>query len=356
MKTVLMSTSSLWNCGDEFIRNGVLNLLNLKGDVRTLWWNRAKGVRCAYENDLKLNIRHCDYFVVAGTPSWINSTEYIYRYCLKRDIPIAIIGAGTRGGIWNFRQKSLLRKLSESGLVEVCLVRDEYALETLRAYGFDNVELILDPAFFATPLAVDNKVNILGWRDYMVPEKVKLRDKAKRAFDRISGGYRELRSFAAWYDGFMQDIFGQLADPKLVVLHSNREIEKAERLFGEEHVFYATDYREIFRVYSTAKRYIGSRIHGAIPSIIHGACVDVLYLVEKARVIENSAEILSKYVSDIADSIRVFYIKDRNISFPHDFAEEQTPDRDAIYSALEQEKRKIQHTLKQAKRLSNFIK
>ena len=355
MKTVLISTSSLWNCGDEFIRNGVLNLLNLKPDVRTIWWNRANEVRCAFANDLKLNIRHCDYFIVAGTPSWINSTEYIYRYCLKNNIPIAIIGAGTRGGIWNFRQKGLLRKLSKSGLVEVCMVRDEFALNTLREYGFDNATLILDPAFFVTPLAVDNRVNILGWRDYTIPEKEKLRDYAKRAIERMSGSHREIRSFAAWYDRFMQEVFHQLPSPKLVVVHSNREIEKAEELFGEEYVFYSTDYREIFRVYSAAKRYIGSRIHGAIPSFIHGACVNVLYLADKARVIENSAEILSKYVSGIANNIKVLYIKDRNISFPKDFVGAEAPDRNAIHSALEQEKKNIRKILTQAKELSKFI-
>ena len=76
MKTVLMSTSSLWNCGDEFIRNGVLNLLNLKPDVRTIWWNRAYGVRSAFANDINLNVRHCDYFIIAASPSWMDRTCY----------------------------------------------------------------------------------------------------------------------------------------------------------------------------------------------------------------------------------------------------------------------------------------
>jgi len=352
MKTVLLSTSSLWNCGDEFIRDGVLNLLNLKPEVRTIWWNRAYGVRCAYANDVKLNVKHCDYFIVAGTPTWLNNTEYIYKYCLKKDIPVALIGVGTSGAIWNFRQKDLLHKLAKSGLVEVCMVRDEFAFNTLSEYGFDNVVLALDPAFFLTPLSSDDKVNILGWRDWTFPKGVRLRDCAKRIVQKIAGSYRQLRSFATWYDGFMQGIFHQLASPKLVTVHDNREIRKAEVLFGKEYVFYSTDYRELLRVYS--RGYIGSRIHGAIPSLIHGACVNVLYFTKKARVLENSAEILSKSVDGIERSVKVLYLKNRTVNFPKDFVD-SAPDRKAISLALEQEKRHIREKLKRTAVLKAYI-
>ena len=354
MKTILISTTSLWNCGDDFIRDGVLNLLNIKSDVRTIWWNRANGVRCAFANNLKLNIRHCDYFVVAGTPTWINRTEYIYQYCLKNKIRIALIGVGTRGGIWNFRQKNLLRKLAKSGLVEVCMVRDEFALNTLRKYGFGDITLILDPAFFVKPLPTNNNINILGWRDYTVPEKMRFKSYVKRKVDFIRGKYWEIRSFAAWYDHLMQKIFDQLPNPKRVVVHDNREIKRADELFGKEYVFYSTDYREIFKVYTSAERYIGSRVHGVIPSVVHGACVNVLYLTDKAHVINNSVEVLSKYVSGIEKSIKVIYTKNRNISFPQDFVH-KIPDRNAIHLAIEKEKRNIQKKLKQATVLSGYL-
>ncbi|MCK4821426.1 polysaccharide pyruvyl transferase family protein, partial [bacterium] len=242
------------------------------------------------------------------------------------------------------RQKDLMRKLAKSGLVEVCMVRDKNALAVLKEYGFSDVTLILDPAFFVTPSAANGSVNILGWRDYKVPEKMRLRDYAKRTVERIAGKHREIVSFAAWYDRFMQDVFHQLPSPKLVVVHDNREIKRAEELFGREYVFYSTDYREIFKAYSTAGRYIGSRIHGAVPSFIHGACVNVLYFTDKAHVIENSAEILSRYVGGIENSLKVIYIKNRNISFPKDFVDE-APDRNAVRSALEQEKKTIQEKL-----------
>jgi hypothetical protein len=107
-------------------------------------------------------------------------------------------------------------------------------------------------------------------------------------------------------------------------------------------------------MYASAARYIGSRIHGAIPSLIHGACVDVLYLVDKARVIENSTQILAKYVDNIAESIRVFYIKDRNIRFRTDLADPSPPDQSAVHSAIAREKVNIQERLKQAASLSEY--
>jgi len=347
MKTILISTSSLWNCGDDFIRNGVLNLLDLPPGVRTIWWNRAHGVRNAFANDLKLNLRHCDYFVVAGTPTWINNTEYIYRHCLKHKIPIALIGVGSRGGIYNFRQKNLLRELSESGLVEICMVRDELALGTLEEYGFSNIKLIPDPAFFITPLSGDNSANILGWRDYRVPEKVKLKDRAKRATDRILGRNKEFNPFVTWYDRFMQDVFHQFPNPRVVVVHDNREIRRAEELFGKDHVFYSTDYREILKVYATARQYVGSRIHGAIPCLVHGACVNLLYLIDKSRVFQNSAEVLSKHVAGIKNSMKVLHTKNRDISYPQDFVDTM-PDRKAVHSALEKEKANIRNTLRES--------
>jgi len=67
MKTVLLGTTSLWNCGDDFIREGVLELLQLKSGVRTLWWNRGYGIKNAYANDLDTNLPLIDYFIAAST-------------------------------------------------------------------------------------------------------------------------------------------------------------------------------------------------------------------------------------------------------------------------------------------------
>ena len=67
MKTLLLSTSSLWNCGDDFIREGVMELMQFRPDVRILWWNRGYGITDTYANDLRINLPHVDYVILAGT-------------------------------------------------------------------------------------------------------------------------------------------------------------------------------------------------------------------------------------------------------------------------------------------------
>ena len=129
---------------------------------------------------------------------------------------------------------------------------------------------------------------------------------------------------------------------------------EAEELFGKEYVFYSTDYREIFKVYSAAGSYIGSRIHGAIPSIIHGASVNVLYSTDKAHVIENSTEILSQYFAGIEDCLKVIYIKNQDVSYPEEFVSKK-PDCDSIRLAINKEKMIIQEKLKQTAVLSYYL-
>lgn len=160
MKTILFSTTSLHNCGDDFIRDGLLNLINLKPKTNTIWWNRAAVIKRKFSNDLKINLSLMDYFIIAGTPKWIGKNEKIYRYCLKKRVPLSIIGVGTAGGLKNIIQKRLMEKVAASNLCEVALARDYLAKETLEKSGFQNVKLMLDTAFFNfNPQKNDSKYN-----------------------------------------------------------------------------------------------------------------------------------------------------------------------------------------------------
>ena len=165
MKTLLISTTNLWNCGDDFIREGLLELMRLKPYVRTLWWNRAYGITDTFANDLTVNLRAADYVLIAGTPEWINMTHRLYLHCLRYGIPLSLIGVGLRGGIKNVWERQLMERLATSGLVEVCTARDQVAAEFLRSLGFKDVQLTLDPAFFIRPLPGQRINSILCWRD-----------------------------------------------------------------------------------------------------------------------------------------------------------------------------------------------
>lgn len=352
MKTLLISTTSLWNCGDDFIREGLLELMQLNPYVRTLWWNRAYGITDSFANDLAVNLRAADYVLIAGTPEWIDRTYRLYLHCLRYEIPLSLVGVGLRGGIKNAWQRRLMERLATSGLVEVCTARDQVAADLLRRLGFKDVQLTLDPAFFIRPLPGQRINSILCWRDISRPNR--------RPWSRPGtwlkwklGGAPVPKECVKQYDRLMKDVFSAMPDPKLVMVHDNREIDRAEALFGPDLVFYSTDYMNMLKVYATAIRYVGSRIHGAIPALVHGAPAHLIYPSGKAVTMENSIELLRRYVKDIAQIIKVDYILDGRLRlddigacpFPHN----------ELSEALQHEHDKVRRRLKEAKELGTFI-
>lgn len=235
MKTILVSTSSLWNCGDDFIRRGLFDLMKLRPLVPTIWWNRAYGVAPTFANDLRVNLPATDYILIAGTPEWVDRNEELYRYSLRHDVPISLVGVGLRGCIRLASQARLLERVAESGLVEVCLARDRVALGFLRDCGFKDVGMTLDPAFFMQPLSTERTHNILCWRD--------IARRGPRPLGRplpwlhwMSRGKRRSKRMALMYNRLMREVFSSMAEPKIVTVHDNREISIAEQLFGPERV------------------------------------------------------------------------------------------------------------------------
>lgn len=357
MKTVLLSTSSLWNCGDDFIRDGVMELMQFRPDVRILWWNRGYGITDTYANDLSINLPHIDYVILAGTPQWVYKNERIYQYCLKKDIPLSIMGVGTRSAFSRFHS-TLMRRVAESGLCEAVLARDETAAYALKEFGFWNVELTLDPTFFMHPFNGERKINILGWRKQFTfdndpsllvryPHKVIYTQVVNKVIKRhFWSGRKEA------YDKLMVHLFSLMPQPKMVIVHDNREIEEAQKLFGSENVFYSIDYREMFKRFATARNYVGSRIHGAIPSLIHGASIHLIYTSKKALVMENAIGILSTYIKDVYKGIKVSY-----------FAEEIEPiqvyenpiNSELMDMAIRKEKERVHSILKSQPLLNSFI-
>ena len=76
--------------------------------------------------------------------------------------------------------------------------------------------------------------------------------------------------------------YEDLPDPKIAVVHDNREIAAAETLFS--NVFYSSNPNEIFRLYSRCGYYVGARIHGFVPAVLHGAAAHLIYPTDKALV------------------------------------------------------------------------
>ncbi|MFC1542117.1 polysaccharide pyruvyl transferase family protein [Candidatus Latescibacterota bacterium] len=352
MGTLLINTTSLWNCGDDFIRKGLLDLMQLRSYTKTLWWNRGYGITDSFANDLDINLQAADYILIAGTPEWIDKTERLYLHSLRHGTPLSLVGVGLKGCIRNASQRKLLERIANSGLVEVCMARDRIALDFLHSLGFKEVELILDPAFFMNPLPKKDANNILCWRDISRNNPKLLRHFMAWIRWTLKGRVA-CEQWAHMYNRLMQDIFSAMPDPKLVVVHDNREIKTAEQLFGKEHIFYSIDYLEMLKVYSTATQYVGTRIHGAIAAAIHGAPIHLIYPNKKAIVIEDSVKLLNRYFHDINKSIKVDYLTDKQMDL--DTINERPSLNNAFYNALQQEREKVRSKLKRATKLGTYM-
>lgn len=286
MKTVLLSTSACWNCGDDWIREGLLHALQLRPDVRQLWWNRGYGIGNEYQNSLAVNLPLVDYVIMAGTPEWIDKNEDVIRWCIRKKIRMAFLGIGRTGGYIPKRHRKLVRKLVGSGLVEIAIPRDKIAYELLKQMGFHPRQPLADPGLFNPPLQVLPRgeiaqqdlrdLSIVCWRGIGSPSAVE-------SYELTDTGNRRRMNSA------LLEAYQELPEPKIVVVHENREVAPAEELFGEK-VFFSSDPQELFRVYSRCRYFVGTRIHGWVAAAIHGAPGYLLYPSPKAAAVETIME------------------------------------------------------------------
>jgi len=275
VKTVLLSTSACWNCGDDWIREGLLEALQLRPDVRQLWWNRGWGIRDEYQNSLAVNLPLVDYVIMAGTPEWIDKNEVVLRWCIDKKIRLAFLGVGKTGGFIPERHGQLVRDLAASGLVEIAIPRDRIAHDLLTRWGFYPRPPLSDPALFLLPLShgLERDLSIVCWRGIGDPSAVE------------SYGLPDTGNKARMDEALVK-AYEELPSPKMVVVHENREVRPAEELFGEK-VFFSSDPAELYRFYSRCRYFVGTRIHGWVAAAIHGAPGYLLYPSPKAVVVET---------------------------------------------------------------------
>lgn len=261
MRTLLLSTTTGWNCGDDFIRWGVMAALS--PDTRVLWWNRGWGIHDEYANSLDVNLPLVDAIVFAGTPEWYDRNERLYDWALEHRTPLYFLGVGKHGGLAG--DLSPLRAVQEAGLVRVAIARDAAALDVFDRAGIA-AHVLCDPAVFAPPSPAHPNLFVVGWRSLGAAAL----DRPAPADDTVL-----TRALLAAWD--------QADAPKCVVVHDNREVAAAEHLFGAGNVYYTSDPVGMWRFYGRCRYYVGARIHGAVAAVVHGAPAHLLYANDKAR-------------------------------------------------------------------------
>jgi|GEM_PF-1795253 len=257
-RLLLVSTTNGWNLGDDLIRDGVLNLLNVAASDPVVWINRCqvavedKDRNCSWSpiwkrlrnfGDPRSLVENAKALVIAGTPEWIDTIQPFYRLAAKTGLPIWIIGVG--GG--QEGQLGHLKAAHAEGVIKVATVRDEAAKRALEISGIA-ARRFLDPAFHS---------------DSYQPAQANL-------------FIFNPRLQCSEHKRFYKDLYAQLRDRiDVIVVHEPEEYPRACDLF-DAPVFFNSDYRKHIALYRSCLIYVGGRMHGAIPSLASGALVHLI--------------------------------------------------------------------------------
>ena len=283
---LVVSTTTRWCVGDEYIAEGVLRLLDVGDEPVVFLDNVAFGFdygqhsasndKPAYPAGLCSLVSSARALVFAGTPAWLSKPLALWREAIRRKTPVWLVGVGMyqgKGDLPTLREAVHMRP----GLVPVATVRDDFAAQMLDEAGIQNVPCFYDPGFHAQhPACKANGRVILGYRhDAAFPPSMWLA-LAERFRNRIEA----------------------------IVVHQPHEIEPARALFGTEP-FYHSDYRAYGAVYARANVYVGARLHGAVAALAGGAEAHVIYVARKMAMLKRlEGELpVRLYAPDAATSI-----------------------------------------------------
>jgi len=312
----LISTTYGWNLGDDLIREGCFNLLDITGDAcffldRTMLNNRKRTYQFQ-KNTPPLDelCKASTSFIAAGTPEWYLGD--IFSACRENDLPIIIIGAGMGG-----------RSLESSKhLIKIATCRDHIAFKTFKNNGVE-AKIFLDPAFFCN----------LEHKNDTKKYDIVMNFRAGRG-----NGHD---TFNPVYIDRFKKLYSQYRDRiSIITAHEVQELIVAQSLFPDSNIFFSSDYRDYKKIYFNCKHYIGGRIHGCIPAYIGGADVHVIYHHPKMGVIKCANSILPSELGHLK-----LYNFTKDVHIPFDYEDKFITRQEFLSNYFKEYKKYIQEKL-----------
>ena len=272
---IVLSTSTFFWQGDDFIRDGVRALLprGLLADGE-VWAPRTS---CEFGEDrqplwrcartmpsIKECLKGARAFVLAGTPAWMGgSLNEWWEACIETTTPIWLIGVGR-----NLKGNEDLLERAKP-LIQVATTRDANATKMLRNAGVP-CQRFLEPGFHAP-----------YWKPKPKKLRIVLAYRGKR-----HGGEPDDDARHAVY----RAVYAKFKDRiDSVVVHQPDEIETARKLFGRT-AFFSHEPRRYAEVYCQTQCYIGGRLHGAVPVLACGGEAHLLYHADKTEALTAYAD------------------------------------------------------------------
>lgn len=275
MKSILISSTRQWNCGDEFIWFGVRRVLQAAG-VRASWvlWNRHPNVhprprlyarklwktylQPAYDNSFYLDVDGAiDYVVFAGSPEWAagNKVDPVLEYIVRNGIRASFIGVGAVGSV---PEISDLLATVLGAHTDLIVTRDANALEAVRRFPRAHQDVC--PALFSAP-----------------PDRVRKREKLGRLGIVIQATRTPWQSIPEGVEAALRPQFDQLAGKYEVeyVAHYVDDWKFAHERGIEGRTHYSSFSEDYVDIYDRFDAVVSTRVHGAgmaaslgIPSIV----------------------------------------------------------------------------------------
>jgi hypothetical protein len=261
---LVISTTVGWNIGDQFILEGVKNLIERSwGSFKCVYHDRnpSKLPRGGEESHRAILCGWADALVIAGSPGWTLECSSIYRTALDTNTPIYMIGIGA-----GCHSDELSRQVSGSkditeALIKAKLVicRDEIALSTVRKYH-SSAELLPCPAS-------------------MIPVEM-------RAFDYEAYQREDLIALGNYYTGDFSE--------KGLIAHQIGDLEKSRGC-----AFYSENVRNYFARYAKARSVVSSRLHASVVCHVFKVPVTNLWTEDDVRCASTWSVIDSAFKSGI---------------------------------------------------------
>jgi hypothetical protein len=265
MKNILFSTTRQWNCGDEFILFGCINILEkiLGENFNSIIYNRhpdilhefvnkdfiyASSDLCFRDNSFKhyMDSGFIDLVVFAGTPEW--STDHckpLYEIINKYKIPVIALGIGSeiqnedtifKEEIHKFRLLTVRDHALENKLKEYNAIY--MACPSIASANIDYEKIITDVKKIALIYSGDITRSVL-WNEVSNETYIYLMKLYKQILTKYSKKYK----FS-------------------IVCHYADELPHATSEFPNENCLYSYDARDYLNIYKEHDFVIGCRIHG----------------------------------------------------------------------------------------------
>ena len=297
-KNIMFSTTRQWNCGDEFILFGVLNIIDeLIGHkaYNPLIYNRNPSIRPVFEN---INFKHpieclkkyafsqlnecdnsyhgrmewggvIDAAFCAGTPEWFGPRNYdFYSEVKKNKLPLYILGAGSFPGKYfkNVKERSIIEN------ARVLTFRTKALADSAKAMGLNKAKYIPCPAILSATKEqekewiCDSSERVIGLgynicSDHIVPD-IGLSEKAYKFSEFL-------------FEEIIKSFIGKRVK-FVAICHYIDELPFAREFFKKYNipVRYSFNSQDYFSIYKEIDCLISSRVHGCgicaslgIPSI-----------------------------------------------------------------------------------------